>query len=72
MSNQDLTYLIVGAAALVTLVAWVALVLVPAWASYSRLWERALATLMSVYVLAAFVLAGGGVGALFLWYFDQL
>lgn len=72
MSNQDLTYVIVGAAALVTLVAWVALVLVPAWASYSRLWERALATLMSVYVLAAFVLAGGGVGALFLWYFDQL
>ena len=72
MSNQDLTYLIVGAAALVTLVAWVALVLVPAWASYSRLWERALATLMSVYVLAAFVLAGGGVGAAFLWYFDQL
>lgn len=72
MSNQDITYLVVGAAGLVTIVAWVALVLVPAWGSYSRLWERAVATVLSVYVLAAFVGAGAGIGALFLWYFDRL
>jgi hypothetical protein len=72
MSNQDITYLVVGAAGLVTVVAWVMLVLVPAWGSYSRLWERAVATVMSVYVLAAFVTAGAGIGALFLWYFDRL
>jgi hypothetical protein len=72
MSNQDITYLVVGAAGLITVVAWVMLVLVPAWGSYSRLWERAVATVMSIYVLAAFVTAGGGIGALFLWYFDRL
>jgi hypothetical protein len=72
MSNQDLTYLVVGAAGVITLAAWVALVLVPAWASYSRLWERAVATVMSVYVLSAFVVAGGAIGGLFLWYFDRL
>jgi hypothetical protein len=72
MSNQDITYLVVGATGLITVVAWVALVLVPAWGSYSRLWERAVATVMSVYVLAAFVAAGAGIGALFLWYFDRL
>jgi hypothetical protein len=72
MSNQEITYLVVGAAGLITLVAWVLLVLVPAWGSYSRLWERAVATVMSVYVLAAFVVAGAGIGALFLWYFDRL
>ena len=72
MSNQDITYLVVGAAGLITVVAWVVLVLVPAWGSYSRLWERAVATIMSVYVLSAFVAAGAGIGALFLWYFDRL
>jgi hypothetical protein len=72
MSNQDITYLVVGATGLITVVAWVMLVLVPAWGSYSRLWERAVATVMSVYVLAAFVAAGAGIGALFLWYFDRL
>lgn len=72
MSNQDTTYVVIAVAGLVTVVAWVALILVPAWASYSKLWERAVATVLSVYVLAAFVLAGAGVGGLFLWYFDQV
>jgi hypothetical protein len=48
MTDDQKTYLIVGAAALISLVAWVALVLVPAWGSYSRLWDRVLATLLSV------------------------
>jgi hypothetical protein len=69
--HQKLT-LIVGAAALISLVAWVALVVVPAWSAYSRLWDRVLAMLLSVYVLAAFVLAGAGVGAAVLWYYDRL
>ena len=72
MSNQDLTTLVVAAAGVIAVVAWVALILVPAWGSYSRLWERAVATVLSVYVLAAFIGAGAGVGGLFLWYFDQL
>lgn len=72
MTDDQKTYVIVGAAALISLVAWVALVLVPAWGSYSRLWDRLLATLLSVYVLAAFVLVGAGIGAVVLWYSDRL
>ncbi len=72
MSNQTWTYIAVGTAAAVSLIAWVALVLVPAWTSYSRLWERLVATVLSVYVLAAFVLAGLLLGGAFLWYFDEL
>jgi hypothetical protein len=72
MSNQTWTYIAVGTAAGLSLIAWVALVLVPAWTSYSRLWERFVATILSVYVLAAFVLAGALLGAGFLWYFDEL
>jgi hypothetical protein len=72
MSNQDLTYLAVAGAAAVSLVTWVALVLVPAWTAYSRVWERLAATVLSLYVLGAFVLAGAGLGVAFLWYFDEL
>jgi hypothetical protein len=72
MISDNLTYIVAGAAALVSVVAWAALIAIPAWRSYWRLRERVLAIVMSVYVLAAFALAGGGVGALVLWYYDRL
>jgi hypothetical protein len=72
MSNQTWTYIAIGSAAGVSLIAWVALVLVPAWTSFSRAWERVVATVLSLYVLAAFVGAGLLLGGGFLWYFDEL
>lgn len=72
MSNQTWTYIAIGSAAGVSLIAWVALVLVPAWTSFSTLWERLVATVLSVYVLAAFALVGLLLGGGFLWYFDEL
>ena len=58
MSNDTLTYVIAGTAAGVSVIAWAALVLVPAWTSFSRVWERIVATVLSLYILAAFALAG--------------
>jgi hypothetical protein len=72
MSNQTWTHIAIGSAAGVSLIAWVALVLVPAWTSFSRVWERIVATVLSLYVLAAFVVAGLLLGGAFLWYFDEL
>ena len=72
MSNDTLTYVIAGGAAGISVIAWAILVLVPAWTSYSRVWERVAATVMSVYVLAAFTLAGSLLGAAILWYYDEL
>lgn len=72
MSNQDVTYLVVAGAGALSLVVWIALVLVPAWTAYSKVWERVAAAILSLYVLAAFVGVGAGLGALFLWHFDQL
>jgi hypothetical protein len=72
MSNQTWTYIAIGSAAGVSLIAWVGLVLVPAWTSFSRIWERLVATVLSLYVLAAFVGAGLMLGGAFLWYFDEL
>ena len=59
-------------AAGISVIAWALLVLVPAWTSYSRVWERLAATLLSLYILAAFALAGSGLGAAILWYYDEL
>jgi hypothetical protein len=72
MSNDTLTLVIAGGAAGISLIAWAALVLVPAWTSYSRVWERLVAVVLSVYVLGAFALAGSLLGAAILWYYDSL
>jgi hypothetical protein len=72
MTDDRTTMLVVGAAALVSLIAWVVLILVPAWTSYWRLRERVLAVVMSLYVLLAFAMAGVGVGAVFIYYYDRL
>ncbi len=71
MTDDQKTYVIAAAAAAISLIAWLALVVVPAWKSYWRLRDRLVATVLSLYILAAFVLAGAGVGAAALWYFSD-
>ena len=73
MSNDDqITYAVAGAAVLISLSAWIFLIVVPAWRSYWRTRERVLALVMSVYILAAFVGMGACAGAVFLYYYDRL
>jgi hypothetical protein len=72
MSNDTITYVIAGTAAGISVIAWAALVLVPAWTSFSRVWERIVATVLSLYILAAFALAGSALGAAILWYYDEI
>lgn len=61
MSRTHLTDLAIVAAGVIGLALYASLILVPAWNSYSRLWERLVASLLSLYVLA--VLIGIGVAA---------
>jgi hypothetical protein len=70
--ENNVTRIVLVAAAVLSLAAWAALILVPAVTSYWRLRERVLAVVMSVYVLAAFVGMGACVGAVFLYYYDRL
>jgi hypothetical protein len=73
VSNDDqITYAVAGVAVLVSLAAWILLIVIPAWSSYWRLRERILAVVMSVYILAAFVGMGACAGAVFLYYYDRL
>lgn len=58
MSTTDITDLIAVCAGVFGLAVYVGLILVPAWGSYSRVWERLAATVLSLYVLGVFVGAG--------------
>jgi hypothetical protein len=72
MSNTSITYLIVAVVGVTSLALWAWLIAAPAWTAYSRVWERLLAVVMSVYVLAALLAVGGGIAGLVLFYYDQL
>ena len=70
--DDQITYAVVGLTALISIVAWIVLILVPAWGSYWRLRERMLAAVMSIYILAAFVGMGAVIGGVFLYYYDRI
>lgn len=72
MSNTQITYLVAAIAGSGSVVAWFTLIVVPAWTSYTRLWQRMAAMVLSVYVLAAFLMLGAGVAAAILYYYDEL
>ena len=72
MSNTSITYLVAAVTGVLSVSLWAWLILVPAWGSFSRVWERLLAALMSVYVLAALVAAGAGIAALIVYYYDEV
>lgn len=72
MSNTQVTYLVAGACALISLGAYVTLIVVPAWSSYSRVWERVAATFLSLYVLLAFIGLGAVGGLGIAWFWDRL
>ncbi len=61
MSRSTINDLAVVCAGVFGLALYAGLILVPAWSSYSRMWERLAASILSLYVLA--VLVGIGVGA---------
>ena len=65
-------YLLFGAAGLVSLVAFVGLILVPALSSYGRIWEKAAAGFLSLFVLAALVLVGVVIGLAIVYYYNDI
>ena len=65
-------YLLFGAAGLVSLVAFVSLILVPGVSSYGRLWEKAAAGFLSLFVLAALVVVGVVAGLAVVYYYNDI
>ncbi|HMD51304.1 MAG TPA: hypothetical protein VKG62_01215 [Solirubrobacteraceae bacterium] len=69
MSRTTIDYLVGGGAVVFGLALYVGLILAPAWGSYSRLWERLAATVLTLYVLAVLVGVGvvGALAAVYFW-----
>lgn len=72
MSNETVTYVVGALCAFLALSAYIGLILVPAWSSYDRLWERIAASFLSLYVLAAFVALGVAGGAAVVYFWDRI
>ncbi len=69
MSRTTIDELVGSGAVVFGLALYAGLILRPAWGSYSRLWERLAATVLSLYVLAVLVGAGvvGALAAVYYW-----
>ena len=65
-------YFLFGGAGAVSLLAFGALILVPALGSYGRTWEKATAVVLSVFVLLALVLLGIAIGVLIVYFWPQI
>jgi hypothetical protein len=72
LQRIDHEYLLFGGAALIGLIAFVALILMPAMSSYGRLWEKAVAALLSVFVLLALIGIGVVAGLAVVYYYDEI
>jgi hypothetical protein len=65
-------YYLFGAAGLLSVSAFVALILAPALGSYGRAWEKLVAGMLSLFVLAALVLVGLVIGVVVFLNWDKI
>ncbi len=55
----------------VVVAAHVSYILVPAWASYERLWERLVAAVLTLYMLVSLLAIGAALGLVVVWFYDR-
>lgn len=65
-------YLLYGVAGAICLLVFVTLILSPALSSYGRIWEKAAAGFLSLFVLAALVIGGVVVGLVIVYYSNDI
>ncbi len=69
MSKTAVTDLVAVCAGVFSLALFASLIFAPAWSSYTRVWERIAASILSLYVLAVLVGAGvlAGLAVVYYW-----
>ncbi|HVL31072.1 MAG TPA: hypothetical protein VM299_02460 [Solirubrobacteraceae bacterium] len=72
MTNTGASYLIGAFCGVGVLAAFVWFIVMPAWSAYTRPWERAAASFLALYVLAALVLLGAAAGIAIAYYWDRI
>jgi hypothetical protein len=71
VSHLSVTEIALGAGGFAALLAWLTFIVVPAWTSYGRWWERICASLMTLFILATLLGVGVGIGAAIVWTYDH-
>jgi hypothetical protein len=61
-----------GGAGLLSLLAFVALIFMPALSSFGRGWEKATAAVLSLFVLVALLALGFGLGVVIVYYWNDI
>ena len=69
--NLTTTELALALAAGVVGAGYIAFILVPAWESYGRLWERLAAGFLTLFTLATLLGIGSAIGLLIVWSYDR-
>ena len=64
LTHLTSTEIAIAVGGFIALVAYAVLIIVPAWTSYGRWWERIAASFMTLFILATLVGIGAGVGGL--------
>ena len=71
MPRLSVTEIALGSGGLIALLGYVTLIVVPAWGSYGRWWERIAASFMTLFILATLLGLGIGIGAAIVWTYDN-
>jgi hypothetical protein len=72
LANLGEQYLLYGVAGVICLVVFVTLILSPALSAYGRIWEKAAAGFLSLFVLAALVIGGVVLGLVIVYYYNDI
>ena len=72
LAKIDHQYLLYGVAAAICLLIYVGLILSPALSAYGRVWEKAAAGFLSLFVLAALVIGGVVIGLVVVYYYTDI
>jgi hypothetical protein len=68
VSGTDIALAIAGALALA---GYLAFIVAPACACYSRLWEKVAAAFLTVFILMGLLATGAAIGAAVVWSYDR-
>lgn len=71
LSNPGTTEIVIALGAPLALAAYVGLILIPAWTSYGRWWERFGAAFLTLYIAATVVGLGIAIGLGIIWSYDR-
>jgi hypothetical protein len=66
-SSTEIAIALAGA---VVVACYAALILMPAWRCYGRVWERLAASFMTLFILGAMLGIGVGIGLAVVWTYD--